>query len=115
MRVLEKKDKSKVGRLTSSVACTKYGEVPGPETTVGGRGKGSGCGWQGKGSGFLEATEAKRRRVQVSLSRWRGTWGAVSCWETPESLEPHPQATAGNILLVFTNLSCVWHLLQDMV
>lgn len=48
MRVLEKKDKSKVGRLTSSVACTKYGEVPGPETTVGGRGKGSGCGWQGK-------------------------------------------------------------------
>ena len=40
--MLERKDKSKVGRLTSSVAWTKYGEVAGPETTVGGRGKGSG-------------------------------------------------------------------------
>ena len=60
-----RKGKSKVGRLISSVTWVRHGEGPGPGTTVYGRGKGS----DGPG---MEATEAKRRRVQVSLSTWGG-------------------------------------------
>ena len=44
----------------------RHAEGPGPETSVYGRGKGS-------DGPCLEATEAERRRVQVSLSTWRGT------------------------------------------
>ena len=44
----------------------RHGEGPGPETSVYGRGKGT--------DGLcMEATEAERRRVQVSLSTSRGT------------------------------------------
>ena len=65
------------------------------QTTVYGRGKGS----DGLG---MEATEAKRRRVQVSLSPWGGTCVGYlvlgDTWEIPWTEKPGELQSLGSQL-----------------